>query len=378
LTIISINDAEVCGGRVSKVDIIGSDGFLRGAWAMLKHLSWPRALLLLFVIFNAVQIYRMAPTLDLNQNKGGVSEEPKPILRLLAYSSFLTAWGPGPELIKNFELVSGAKVEIYQAEDAGVMLQKVEIVEPDIVIGFDQLLIRQARAKMRWYIPEVKIQFEQVEPDGEFIPFDWAPLAFVLRRDGIKPPGDLNDLLDMRFQSAIAIQDPRTSSPGLQLLFWIMDEYGVDGGFEFLQKLKPNLQSVSPSWSTAYGMFSKKQAQMVFSYFTSPLYHLVEENNSNYISAEFVTGHPIQVEYIGIPALARNKALAEKFIRFSAELESQKIIMRKNFMLPIFAAAAQKTDWAKLPAVKIRNWKNLEALISKKSEILDRWSRLAL
>ncbi|NJL25998.1 MAG: hypothetical protein HC902_13080, partial [Calothrix sp. SM1_5_4] len=45
------------------------------------------------------------------------------------------------------------------------------------------------------------------------------------------------------------------------------------GTVEWLEGFRPNVQSVSPSWSFAYGLFKKEQVRFVFSYLTSLAYH---------------------------------------------------------------------------------------------------------
>lgn len=298
-------------------------------------------------------------------------------LHILCYSSFNKAWGPGPELIAKFKHINRVQVQVIEAEDAGLLLQKLKIAPADLVIGLDQMLLPEARTQSHWVTPS-DLPAIDIQPDREFIPFDWAPIALVHRTKLPTPPTSLNDLLDSKFVKSLALQDPRTSTPGLQFLLWILDDKGVEEGFEYLQKLKPNVHSVSPSWSTAYGLFSKGIATLTLSYVTSPLYHLLEEKDDSVQAAIFPQGHPIQIEYAGIPAGGENRDLAEEFIRFMLSDEAQRVIMRKNYMLPVVGRDAQGTEWEKLPKFQVRPWKNLMGLLNQKGAILERWRKLEI
>lgn len=305
-------------------------------------------------------------------------------LRVLAYSSFVNAWGPGPEIIKRFEAQTGVRVELRDAEDAGLLLKKLEMFPADVVVGFDQLMIAEARAARAWLtIP--------LEPEGEegrasaarfhqnpFLAFDWGPLAFVYRENEIAPPVSLDDLLDDRFRNMIALQDPRVSSPGLQFLYWVLDQKGIEAGFEFLAKLKPMIHTLGGSWSSAYGVFQSGRAKVALSYLTSPLYHWTQENDRRYKAAVFAEGHPAQVEYVGVPASCRHCGPALRFARFMLEPESQKILMTKNFMLPVRGGARQGTEFANLPEVKIREMASVEQLNRERAALLRRWQELGL
>ena len=193
-----------------------------------------------------------------------------------------------------------------------------------------------------------------------FFAFDWGPLTFIYRDSEIEPPSEFDDLLLERFAKKLIIQDPRISSPGLQFLFWILQIYGEEKGFEFLKRLKNSIQVLAPSWSNSYSLFQVKEGVMVFSYFTSPFYHLINENRKDYKAAKFSQPHPIQVEYVGIPELCQNCEKAARFLNFLASREAQKIIMEKNYMFPVSGEAMEGSQF-QLPEgvhyfAPIENW----------------------
>ncbi len=294
--------------------------------------------------------------------KGPVAEAPstsglgKPgarVVRVLAYSSFLSTWGPGPTLKRMFEherevAKPGERVSIeyLQAEDAGLLLAKLKVFPSDLVIGFDQFTRTQAESDRGWTPHGMSsgLKFS----DETFFAFDWAPIGFVFRAGEIDPPKSLDDLLSPRFKGLIALQDPRSSSPGYQFLAWVVAEKGETGAREYLQKLKPNVQSVSGSWSQSYGLFTRGLAKLVLSYATSPLYHRYTEKDERYRFAPFATAHPAQVEYAVIPDDCKECELAKEFARFLISPPAQQVLMNKNWMLPINALAAEGTAFGEI------------------------------
>lgn len=271
-------------------------------------------------------------------------------LRVLAYSSFISSWGPGPTLVRMFEHDyqrshpgQKVKVELLQAEDAGLLLAKMKVFSSDVVIGFDQFSRPQAKKASSWKKHLLK---EPRYSDEEFLAFDWAPIGFVYRIGEIEPPQSLTDLLHPRFKGKIALQDPRSSSPGYQFLSWVAAEMPGDKSVEYLRKLKPNVQSVSGSWSQSYGLFTRGLASIVLSYATSPLYHRFTEKDERYRFAIFQSAHPVQVEFAAIPETCEQCDLAAQFLKFLNGPPAQAVIMNKNWMLPVNEVAARGTPFA--------------------------------
>lgn len=285
-------------------------------------------------------------------------------LRVMTYSSFMNAWGPGPEIAKRFHDETGIAVEFHDAGDAGLILEKLKLFAVDAVVGLDGLSIAQAKERFSW--------------QGDFVAIDYAPLAFVYRNGEIEPPVSLKDLLSPRFAGAIALEDPRTSTPGLQFLLWVLDDMGEDQGFAYLKALKASIHSVSPSWSGAYGAFTKKQAKLAFSYLTSPLYHQIEEKDSSYAAAIFSTGHPVQTEYAAIPNTCARCTDAEKFVQFLRRADIQALIMKKNYMLPSVSSAAEGTPFAVVPTVIVRELRSAPAFLEKREKLFEKWQQLGL
>ena len=291
----------------------------------------------------------------------------------------MNAWGPGPEIAKRFREETGIAVEFSDAGDAGLILEKMKLFPVDAVVGLDGLSLADAKSRHQWReLPVLEGEPGASFRDALFIAVDYAPVAFVYRDGEIDPPTSLEDLTDARFKGKIALEDPRTSTPGLQFFFWVLSSMGEEKGFQYLEALKQNLHSVSPSWSSAYGSFTKNQSALAFSYQTSPLYHVLEEKNESYRAALFPKGHPLQVEYAGVPEACGRCTDGEKFVRFLQKREIQSLIMRKNFMLPVDESAKEATPFADLATVKVLKLENASELMAKRSNLFERWRALGL
>jgi thiamine transport system substrate-binding protein len=314
----------------------------------------------------------LASALVLYSWGGGSAPGAERTVEVLAYSSFINSWGPGPEVARRFEEKTGVHVVFHDGGDAGLLLKKLQLFPSDVVVGLDQFVLQEALRSSTWKVLKMNGM------ESAFIPFDKSPLAFVYRKGEIEPPTSLDDLLSPRFAKTIAIEDPRSSSPGLQFLLWIIEEKGLDGAFTFLEKLKPSIHTVGASWSTAYGVFQDKKAKLVLSYLTSPLYHSIIEKNSDYAAAVFSSGHPVQTEFAGVPEKCRHCEYAKQFVAFLLEPDIQRIIMEKNFMMPVDDAIRDGTPFADLPNVKTIELKSATQHLENREAIFERWKKVGL
>lgn len=321
----------------------------------------------------------------LNKTDENKPQEGKPVLRVFGYTSFTGQWGPGPRLKDLFEKDCNCKVQYIDGSDSGVLLQRLKIegagLGADLVVGLDQFDLQKALAEQKWR--ELSISglnsYDEVKPalqNSYFVPYDWGVIAFVARKNELThPPQSLDDLLDPELKHKIALEDPRTSSPGMQFLYWVVHSKGEEEGFKYLEKMMDQAHSFSPTWSTAYGLFTKKQAKLALSYQTSPLFQQIEEKNTDYEALEFKEGHPIQFEFMGIPEFCKNCELAEKFVNLMLSEQGQKTIMQKNYMFPIVKNVREGTPFGNLPT--FRTLEHFQFPSAQEVErLLKKWSEL--
>ncbi|UOE99875.1 thiamine ABC transporter substrate-binding protein [Bdellovibrio reynosensis] len=322
----------------------------------------------------------------LNKNEQSTITSTVPTLRVFGYASFTGRWGPGPLLKEQFEKTCKCKVEFIEGSDSGILLQRLKIegesLGADLVIGLDQFDLSKAMAEQTWRklsLGELNV-YDSVKPalsNGSFIPYDWGALTFVARKNELTNyPDTLDELLAPELNKKIALEDPRTSSPGMQFLYWVLKSKGEEEGFKFLDKIMAQAHSFSPTWSTAYGLFTSKQAKLAYSYVTSPLYHELEEKRQDYTALPFAEPLPVQFEFVGIPEFCRHCELAEKFINLMLSNEGQKTIMEKNYMFPVMKGIMEGTPFANA-LVHVKTMDQFEVpSVTEVERILKRWTEI--
>jgi thiamine transport system substrate-binding protein len=257
------------------------------------------------------------------------------------YESFTAEWGPGPQVEKAFEAECGCDLRFVSVADGVALLNRVKLegagTKADIVLGLDTNLTAEAKAT-GLFAPAGIDQSALAVPgdwrDDTFVPFDYGYFAVVYDTEKVaNPPKSLAELVDGDENIKIAIEDPRTATPGLGLVLWVKSVYGDKAG-EAWTKLKRRVLTVTPGWSEAYGLFTKGEAQMVLSYTTSPAYHVIAENTQRYQAASFAEGHYLQIEVAGMTANGAKNPLAQKFLAFMVTPAFQDVIPETNWMFP--------------------------------------------
>lgn len=333
----------------------------------------------ILVVFSALFL----AVINRNNPSGGAGSVTT--VRVFGYSSFTSRWGPGPILKDMFEKSCNCKVEFIEGSDSGILLQRLKIegesLGADLVVGLDQFDLQKATSEQSWRRLNLATSemYDSVKPalaNPFFVPYDWGVLTFIGRRGEVPDTVySLDDLLSKEWTKKIALEDPRTSSPGMQFLNWVLQTKGEDAGFDYVRKMMNQAHSYSPTWSTAYGLFTNRQAKLVYSYVTSPLYHEIEEKNKNYFALQFKEPLPVQYEFVGIPEFCRHCDLAEKFVNLMLSPEGQKIIMEKNYMFPVMKGVRSGTRFGELPEYKTMEKFEIP-LSSEVDRLLKRWSEV--
>ena len=226
--------------------------------------------------------------------------------------------------------------------DGVALLNRVKLegqsTKADIVLGLDTNLTADAKAS-GLFAPAGIDQSALAVPGGwsddTFVPFDYGYFAVVYDTEKVtdsaeKPRRSWSMAIP---NIKIAIQDPRTSTPGLGLVLWVKAVYG-DQAADAWAKLKQRVLTVTPGWSEAYGLFTKGEAQMVLSYTTSPAYHIVAEGTERYQAAAFSEGHYLQIEVAGMTTNGAKNPLAQKFLAFMTGPGFQDVDPRNQLDVP--------------------------------------------
>jgi len=266
----------------------------------------------------------------------------QPTLTVYTYQSFASDYGPGPAIKKGFEAQCHCTLDFVSIDSAISALRRVQLegatTKADVLLGLDTSISGEARATGLFAphgltLTGLDLPTNWTDPD--FVPFDYGYFAFVYDTTKVKnPPKSFEDLIAEPASFKIALEDPRSDTPGLGLLLWIKAAYG-DKAPEIWKGLKPHIATMARSWDDAYGLFLKGDADMALSYTTSPAYHAIEENKPNYAFAAFSEGHYPQIEVAGILKSSRQQDLARQFLTYLTSADAQKIIPTTNWMYPV-------------------------------------------
>ncbi|WP_338550057.1 thiamine ABC transporter substrate binding subunit [Roseovarius phycicola] len=263
-----------------------------------------------------------------------VAETPE--LTVYTYDSFVSDWGPGPQVEEAFEAQCNCDLKLVGIEDGAALLARMKLEgagsDADVVLGLDTNLIVAAKETGLFaehgQTPELDLPIGW--SDSVFLPYDWGYFAFVHNADA-EAPTNFKALAES--DKKIVIQDPRSSTPGLGLLMWVKTAYG-DEAPAIWEGLADNVVTVTKGWSEAYGLFLEGEADMVLSYTTSPAYHLIAEEDPSKAAAAFDEGHYMQVEVAAKLAGSDQPELADQFLAFMLSDTFQGIIPTTNWMYP--------------------------------------------
>lgn len=267
-------------------------------------------------------------------------------LTIYTYDSFVADWGPGPVVKKAFEAECDCTLNWVGIADGVALLNRLKLegesAKADIVLGLDTNLVADAKATGLFAPHGTETSAIDVPggwSDDVFVPYDYGYFAFIYDTDAIgDPPTSLKELVEGDPAVKIAIQDPRTATPGLGLLLWMKSVYGNDAP-QAWKDLKDRVLTVTPGWSEAYGLFTNGEVPMVLSYTTSPAYHMIAEETDRYQAAAFKEGHYLQIEVAGLLAGSEQKDLARQFLAFMTGPGFQNTIATTNWMFPAGATS---------------------------------------
>jgi thiamine transport system substrate-binding protein len=268
--------------------------------------------------------------------------EDKPTLTIYTYDAFAADYGPGPGLKAGFEKTCSCSVDFVAVDSSIGALRRVQLEgktsKADILLGLDTSLIAEASAT-GLFAPH-GLSFDALAlpsrwTDPTFAPVDFGYFAFVYDKTKVaNPPTSFEALIAEPQDFKVALEDPRSDTPGLGLVLWIKAAYG-DKAAEIWKGLKPHIATMAQSWDDAYNLFLRGETDMALSYTTSPAYHAIAESKPNYGYADFREGFYPQIEIAGILKSSPHQALAKQFLAWLVTADAQAVIPETNWMYPV-------------------------------------------
>ena len=291
------------------------------------------------------------------------------------------------DVIAAFEREHDATVTLLTGGDANLVVNRAILSagnpEADVLFGVDNLTFGRAlaagvfepyRAQRRDEIAaDVLAQFG----DSEAVtPIDYGFVDLNFDRAAGAPPQTFEELTGEVWRGKLAVQDPATSSPGLQFLASTVAYFGEDGPYtwrEYWRDLRANDVLITDGWSEAYYThFSQYGGDrpLVVSYTTSPAAEVLfsEEPIDEPPTLNVIPG-PLfrQVEAAGVLRGAEHPELARAFIDFMLSEQFQAQIPETMFVYPVMADVATP-DWWRWAEVDVE-----PATLAVSPAEIDRW-----
>ena len=297
------------------------------------------------------------------------------------------------EVIAAFEQEHNAKVEFLMGGDANQVVNRAILnagnPEADVLFGVDNLSFGRAleagvfeeyRAQRRGEIPaDILAQF------GDSLavsPVDFGYVNLNLDRNAGDPPATFEELTEPQWRGKLVVEDPATSSPGLQFLASTVAHFGEGGWQDFWRRLRENDVLVTDGWSEAYYThFSVYGGDrpLVVSYTTSPAAEVffAEEPVEQPPTLNVIPG-PLfrQVEAAGVLRGSDHSELAGKFIDFMLSDAFQEQIPQTMFVYPVIPDVATP-EWWRWAEVDVEP-ATLEVSQAEIERWIDEWTEIML
>lgn len=270
---------------------------------------------------------------------------------LVAHDSFQIS----DELVAAFEAQSGYTLRVLRGGDAVEALNQAILTvgnpQGDVFFGVDDATLSRALAADLFQPYEAegldRVPDElRIDPDHHVTPIDHGAVcvnydAEWFEVEGVPVPETLEDLTDPVYAGLLVVQNPASSTPGLNFLTATVAEYGEDGWLDYWQRLRDNDVLVTSGWTDAYysrfsGPSSDGDRPLVVSYGTSPPFEvddsgdLPDEGPTGVIEGTCIR----QIEFAGVLSNASNPIGAERLVDFLLSDEFQAEIAFSMYVFP--------------------------------------------
>ncbi|MCS5537137.1 MAG: thiamine ABC transporter substrate-binding protein [Candidatus Poseidoniaceae archaeon] len=292
----------------------------------------------------------------------GVIEEDDTTIRILTYDVYALS----DELISQFEESSGYEVVFTKVGDGGKVLETALRTQgaplADLVIGIDNSFLQIALDHDLYQshgisLPPLHPEATVAYSGDMVVPYDWGRVCVNIDTDyadgeNVTMPVSLWNLTEEQWKGKVAVQNPRTSTPGRAFLAMTVDYFESDSDLEtgfsdWWQQMAANDVMVTSGWSDSYvnlyeagyGIWEDSfigGAHAVVSYCHSPGAEAYWGGGTTSSSSLNISGASfLQVEYAGISnGEGVNVKGARAFLEFLMNDELQATIPDTNVMYP--------------------------------------------
>ncbi len=289
------------------------------------------------------------------------TEDDESTIRILTYDVYALS----DELISQFEESSGYDVVFTKVGDGGEVLETALRTQgsplADLVIGIDNSFLQIALDHGLYQnhgisLPPLHHEATIAYSGDMVVPYDWGRVCFNIDSkyaddENVSMPVSLWNLTEEQWKGKVAVQNPRTSTPGRAFLAMTVDYFEKDSDVEtgysdWWQQMAANDVMVTSGWSESYvnlyeagyGIWEDSfigGAHAVVSYCHSPGAEAYWGGDTSSSSLNISGASFLQVEYAGISnGEGVNVKGARAFLEFLMDDELQATIPDANVMYP--------------------------------------------
>ncbi|MGY6500520.1 MAG: thiamine ABC transporter substrate-binding protein [Acidimicrobiales bacterium] len=260
------------------------------------------------------------------------------------------------ELQAAFEEETGLTLRILRGGDAVEALNQailtVDNPQGDVFFGVDDVTVSRAldadlfEAYEAEGLDRVPEEF-RIDADNRVTPVDHGAVCVNYDVDwfageGLAVPDSLEDLADPAYAGLLIVQNPASSTPGLNFLTATIAEFGEDGWLDYWERLRANDVLVTSGWSDAYyGRFSGGASEgdrpLVVSYGSSPPFEVPDEDPlpESGPTAVIESTCVRQIEFAGVLANADNPEGARRLLDFLITDAFQESVPLSMYVFPV-------------------------------------------
>jgi len=316
---------------------------------------------------------------------GGLGQS---VLLVYTYDSFVS-FGPAREIAARFEALTGAQVQFVASEDSRSMLARMLTerasggTSADVFVGVEANDLATATEEGAFLplsesdvpnLQEIPVAL-RFDPQNRLVPYEHGYITLVYDAQAVSEeelPQTFEALTNPRYRAQLIVEDPRTSSPGLSFLLWTIHQFGDPGYLDYWRRLLPNLLTITPGWSEAFGLFIQGEAPMMVSFSTDHAYDVIA-NGSDRIRVLLLENQGYRTIFgAGVVDTGDQVELAKQFVNFLLSPEVQALLPTSEWMFPANPNAL-------LPVAFYQNAVNPPQAVSVEAaavgENLERWLR---
>jgi len=218
-----------------------------------------KSLLMIILMSSAITLPGCLGTVGIEVDKGTI--------RILTYDIYALS----DSVISDFEKETGYEVVFIKQEDGGAVLetalQTMDSPIADLIIGIDNSFLQIALDHELYQesgitLPSIHPQASAPYSGSLAIPYDWGKVCFNIDSgyadgENVSMPTSLWDLTGEDWKGKVAVQNPRTSTPGRAFLAATVDYFENDADnstdySDWWSAMNDNDIIITNGWSESY------------------------------------------------------------------------------------------------------------------------------